>query len=258
MIKILKPTKKMRKLLSFTPLQYMIDSVEENPKLAKLYVNETETTCFVLLGVYLFVTGEIESKSIDFLKNQILSKETRDDLKVLIVFYPNEDWKIAITSLFSNRFYIYQRSLYRINPTDLYNDYNSDNSENIFIINTELLNSDIDNKSMIFNEVTTYDDMNDFINRGIGFTPIFNNKVCGFCTSEYPTKNGIAIGIEVLEEHQKMGIAKDMTKLLLNEAYKRNLTVYWECWKNNLASAKTALSCGFEKVADYPIIFIEL
>ncbi len=49
-----------------------------------------------------------------------------------------------------------------------------------------------------------------------------------------------------------------MTEMFLNEASKKNLTVYWECWKNNLASVNTAISCGFEKIADYPVIFIEL
>lgn len=85
-----------------------------------------------------------------------------------------------------------------------------------------------------------------------------NTSRCEENTSEYPLKNEIAIGIEVLKEHQDKGIAKKMTEMLLNEASKKNLTVYWECWKNNLASVNTAISCGFEKIADYPVIFIEL
>jgi RimJ/RimL family protein N-acetyltransferase len=35
------------------------------------------------------------------------------------------------------------------------------------------------------------------------------------------------------------------------------LNVYWECWKNNIPSIKTALSCGFKKVADYPVLFVD-
>lgn len=258
MIEILKPNRKMRELLGFTPLQYMIDSIEENPKLAKLYINEIESTCFVLLGVYLFVAGEITKEELDYLDKQILTEKARKELGIIIVFYPNEDWKNAITNLFPNKYNLYERSLYRTKPTHLYNEYSDDQEENILRITSELLSSDIENIKMIINEVTTYDDMDDFVNRGIGFTPVFNNMVCGFCTSEYPTKTELAIGIEVLKDYQKQGIAKSMTKMLLNEAFKRNYTVNWECWKNNIASAKTAMSCGFEKVADYPVIFIEL
>lgn len=258
MIEILKPNKKMRELLSFTPLQYMIDGVEENPKLAKSYISETEDTCFVLLGVYLFAAGEITKESLDYLDKQILTEKARNELEIIIVFYPNEDWKNAVTNLFPNKYSLYERSLYRMKPTNFDNDYSSSQEANILKITSELLNSNVDNINMIINEVTTYDDMDDFVDRGVGFTPVINNKVCGFCTSEYPTKTELAIGIEVLKEYQKQGIAKDMTKMLLNEAYKKNITVNWECWKNNIASAKTAMSCGFEKVADYPVIFVEL
>jgi len=257
---ILKINKNMRDLLSFTPLQYMIDSIEENPKLAKVYVDETENTCFVLLGIYLFVAGEITNEAINYLTNQILTDKARKELEIIIVFYPNEDWKNAITNLFPNKYNVYERSLYRIKPTYLY-DISNNSQSNILKITSELLRSNIDNKSMIVNEVigtNTYNDMNDFVDRGIGFTPVFNNKVCGFCTSEYPNKTEIAIGIEVFKEYQKQGIAKTMTKMLLNEAYKKNLTVYWECWKNNIPSSNTAISCGFEKVSDYPVVFIDL
>ena len=60
------------------------------------------------------------------------------------------------------------------------------------------------------------------------------------------------------EEYQKQGYAKAMTKLFLNKAANHGLTVYWECWKINIVSVNTALSCQFEKVADYPILFVEL
>lgn len=223
MRKLLKPSKNMRVLLNFTPLQYMIDSIEENPKLAKLYIDEKESTCFVLLGNYLFVAGEITNESINYLSKKILTDKARKELEIIIVFYPNEDWKNAITNIFPNKYNIYERSLYRTKPTYLYDTSNNSQS-NILKITSELLSSNIDNKNMIINEVigtNTYNDMCDFVDRGIGFTPVINNKVCGFCTSEYPTKTEVAIGIEVLKEYQKQGIAKSMTKMMLNEAYKK-------------------------------------
>jgi RimJ/RimL family protein N-acetyltransferase len=58
--------------------------------------------------------------------------------------------------------------------------------------------------------------------------------------------------------YQKRGIAKTMTKAFLNEASKRNLEVYWECWKHNNASYKAAITCGLKKISDYPVLFVEL
>jgi RimJ/RimL family protein N-acetyltransferase len=133
--------------------------------------------------------------------------------------------------------------------------------DSIVEITSELMNSTTCNLGMITDEIIgtgTYNNMEDYFARGIGYTPVINNKVCGFCTSEYPSKDAIAIGIEVLEEYQRQGYAKSMTKLFLNKAAQRGLTVYWECWKNNMASVNTALSCQFERVADYPILFVRL
>jgi hypothetical protein len=45
--------------------------------------------------------------------------------------------------------------------------------------------------------------MEDYFIRGIGYISVINNKLCGFCTSEYPSKDAIALGIEILEECQR-------------------------------------------------------
>ena len=236
----------------------MIDAIEENPKLAKIYINEEENTCFVLLEHYLFVAGDINDENLSYLYNQVLTEKVKNELEIITVFYLINEWKNSITNLYPNNHKIYERSLYRIKPTYVVDDFN--NHHNIFRITNELLNSNIDNTNMIVEEVIstgTYNNIDDFIQRGIGFTPVIDNKVCGFCTSEYPTKSEIAIGIKVLEQYKNQGIAKAMTKMFLNEASKRDLTVNWECWKNNISSVNTAKSCGFEKIADYPVIFID-
>ena len=61
----------------------------------------------------------------------------------------------------------------------------------------------------------------------------------------------------VIKEHQRKGIAKALVKRFLQKASNKELNVYWECWKNNNPSIKTALSCGFVKVADYPVLFVD-
>ncbi|QSX06279.1 GNAT family N-acetyltransferase [Sedimentibacter sp. zth1] len=260
MKRILKPNENIRKLLEFTPLQYMIDSIEENTKLAELYINECENTCLLLFGHYLFVAGEVTDEATNFLYYEILTEKVKKELEIIIVFFPDETWKDAMINLFPDKNNLCEKSLYRVKPTCICDSF-AKQTTNIRRITTELLNSNVNNIDMIIDEVIgtgTYNSMDDFTQRGISFSPVIDNKVCGFCTSEYPTKSEIAIGIEVLEQYQKQGIAKQMTKMFLSEAAKQNLTVNWECWKYNIASANTAKSCGFEKVADYPVIFIDL
>lgn len=257
---ILTLNSKVRELLKFTELQYMIDTFWENPKLGKIYVDDefNPNTCILSLKHLLFFGGKLSQDCLNFLSNEILTDGIRKKGHIFYMLYRDEAWKTALTEVFSDNCMQYERSLFIFKPSVIVEQprYN-----NIVEITSELMNSMTSNLDMISDEIIgtgTYNNMEDYFIRGIGYSPVINNKVCGFCTSEYPSKDAIAIGIEVLEEYQRQGYAKNMTRLFLYKAAQRGLTVYWECWKNNIASANTALSCQFEKVADYPILFIKL
>lgn len=249
-----------RELLNFTVLQYMLDTIYENPKLGKIFVDDVDNpnSCILSLKHLLFFGGDLTQDCLSFLSEEILTENIRDNGSVFYMIYPDKAWENALKELFHERCIQYERSLYRwklkcIDKLPC--------CDNILEITTDLMNSTTHNLDMITDEIIstgTYDNMEDYLIRGMGCTPIINNKVCGFCTSEYQSKGAVAIGIEVLEEYQRKGYGKAMTKTFLCKAAQRRLTVYWECWKNNIASVNTALSCGFEKVEDYPILFVKL
>lgn len=248
-----------RKLLAFTPLQYMLDAVMENPSMAKIYINNKSqpSICIILLGHYLFVGGNLTDGIYEEIYNTVLTKDVRASLGILIIFCEAKEgfdhFKKYFTKTYDN-----ERSLYYIKP--LKSEMPSFTKQ-INRINNELIQSNIENVEMIIEEIEstgTYSDIRDFCRRGIGYTPIIQDRVCGFCTSEYPSKQSIAIGIEVTEEYQKQGIAKALTKSFLFEAAVQSMTVYWECWKLNISSVNTALSCGFKKIIDYPVLFVGL
>jgi GNAT superfamily N-acetyltransferase len=246
-------------LLKFTPLQYIVNTFYENPKLGKLFVDDEETpnSCILSLKHLLFLGGNLSQDCSNFLFNELLTHDIRNSLKVFYIIYPNEIWKNAFMELFSNNCNQYERSLYRskLEGIDII-----PNRDEVLEITPELMTSGVSNLIMIIEEVistNTYDSMEDYLMRGIGYTLIINNKACGFCTSEYPSKESIAIGIEVLKEHQQKGYAKIMARAFLNKAIQRGLTTYWDCWRNNIASVNTALTCKFEKVADYPILLLK-
>lgn len=253
-------TSNVREILKFTALQYMLDTISENPKSARIFVDDIEEPkcCMVSYHHLLFMGGELTEENLNYLSSNILTMEFRSSKPIVFMIYPNEAWQDALKAIFQENCRQYERSVYSCKPEAL---DGLPSSNNIFQITAELMKSDTDNLEMITEEVIstgTYEDMEDYLTRGIGYTPIIDNKVCGFCTSEYPSENAVAIGIEVAEEYQRKGYAKAMTNAFLYKAAKRGLTVYWECWKNNIASANTALACGFEKVSDYPILFVKL
>ena len=250
----------VRELLKFTALQYMLDTICENPILGCIFVDDVDNpnTCIVSFHHLLFIGGNLTKDCLKFLNTKILNRDVQNSHQVFYMFYPDGAWEDALKGLFPHNCLKYERSLYKFKSE--YMD-NLTYCDNIMEITSELMNSDIDNLDMITDEIIstgTYDSMEDYLMRGIGYSPIINNKVCGFCTSEYPSRNAIAIGIEVLEGYQRQGYAEAMAKAFVNKALQRGLTIYWECWKNNIASTNTALSCGLEKVADYPILFVKL
>lgn len=249
-----------RQLLKFTPLQYVVDMYYENPKLGKLFVDdeETPTSCILSLKHLLFIGGNLSEDCLNFLSGELLTSDIRNSLKVFYIIYPNETWKNALTKLFPDNCSQYERSLYCYSKPESIKII--PNPKEVIELTSDLMKSDVSNLNMIINEVistNTYDSMEDYLTRGIGFTLVINNKACGFCTSEYPSKKSIAIGIEVLGEHQQKGYAKIMTRAFLNKAVQRGLTTYWDCLRNNTASVKTALSCKFEKVADYTMLIFK-
>lgn len=260
MKQILESNMHVRELLRFTTLQYMLDTFAENPKLGKLFVDDdiNPSTCILSLKHLLFFGGRLSQDCLHFLLNNILTDDIRNKGHVFYFIYPDDTWKNALMELFPYNSRQYERSLYQCKPScKIEQPYN----DNIVEITYELMNSATGNLGMIIDEIIgtgTYNNMEDFFRRGIGYSPVINNKVCGFCTSEYPSKDAIAIGIEVLEEYQRQGYAKFMTRLFLYKAAQRDLTVYWECWKNNIASVNTALSCQFDKVGDYSILLVKL
>jgi hypothetical protein len=246
-------TPEIRELLSFSPLQYMLDFVVENPHHAHIYTDykETPACCALLLGHYLWLAGQVEGNA------TAIAEMIRDaHLDVVIVFYDRPTAAQAMKAQFP-RVYDNTRSVFNQTPTR----QESGQPARITPITLGLLRSDVSNLEMIIGEVTdtaTYDNLDVFCRKGFGFTFIADHEICAFCTSEYQSSASLAIGIEVKEGQQRKGIAREMGMAFLQEAAKRGLEVYWECWKTNEPSVKTALACGFHKVADYPVLIIDM
>jgi RimJ/RimL family protein N-acetyltransferase len=259
MFKYLQLDSCIKGLLEFTPLQYMLHTASENPELVQIFTDrENEPQCCAMIfGHYVFAGGKMSRHFVRELVQQYFTYEIREAMEIVIVFYDSPGVADCLRQSFEKT-YDYERSLYWQKPAIGQDEAGSNES---VPINQELLQSDIKNLAMITDEVTgttTYRDMDDFCRRGIGFAFVSGGEICGFCTSEYPSQSSVAIGIEVSEAFRHQGIATEMTKRFLQQAAARSLNVYWECWKRNEASVQTALKCGFEKVADYPVLFISL
>ena len=71
------------------------------------------------------------------------------------------------------------------------------------------------------------------------------DKICGMAGCSADTPEMWQIGIDVLPEYRGRGIAKTLVALLRDEAFRRGAIPYYGTSLSNIASWKTAISCGF-------------
>ena len=218
----------IRQLFLFTPLQYMLDALAERPVMATIIVDAEHSpqTAMILWGHYLFVGGRATEEAGQFLTSDLLPTTVRNTLHGLIVFYPatetQPNWQNLIMTLFDNRCQTAERSVFNLVPqvmqpvgpqTDDQQNGTPSIGESLTLvrptdasirptdasirpIDASLMQSSVTNLDMITDEIlgtATYADMDDFMERGIGFCLVVDNRVCGFCTSEYPSGSSVAI-----------------------------------------------------------------
>lgn len=235
----------MREKLQWLPQQYMLDTLDENPKLARYH--EGEFSCAVLFGHYLFIGGRYDPEAAHFLAGHMLANY------ITFAYCPDEEWKDGLKALFPEA-WTQGRALYAVAP------YRSQTADGRIIRVESADLGKYEGADVFIDEVmgtATYDSMDDFFARGIGIAPLIGGRLSGFCTSEYPSRGKCAVGIMVEEKHRGQGIAKSMARAFLNAACERGIgTVYWECEAANAPSFKTALACGFQKIASYEALVI--
>jgi RimJ/RimL family protein N-acetyltransferase len=113
-------------------------------------------------------------------------------------------------------------------------------------VSPELLASKIGGLDILREEMCSErTSVDDFLARSFGLCLIYENRVAGWCLSEYNTGDRCEIGIATLEPYQRKGIATCMTKAFLAEAAQRGYHhAGWDCWEKNIASSATARKAG--------------
>src|SRR5262249_46715955 len=77
----------------------------------------------------------------------------------------------------------------------------------------------------------------------------------GWCLAENVVEGRCEVGIETLPPYRRQGIAHAMADVFISTAHQAGFShVGWHCWKDNIASANTALKAGFELEREYPVL----
>ena len=92
----------------------------------------------------------------------------------------------------------------------------------------------------------------DFLARSFGLAAIYDNRLAGWCLSEYNSENECEIGIASLPPYRQCGLAVSMTRAFAEMALQRGIRrIGWHCWASNTPSGATARKAGLSKICDY-------
>lgn len=246
---------------------FVIESIIEGNTHAEVYVDRIENPQITIVwdtkyGISCGGSSDRENllKAIEFIKECILTSDIRQDRGIIKVMFENEDWKEAILEgvrEFNHN--IYPRSIYRHKLEYIPSLHCKDSSIKIRKIEDVILSDGkLKNHEGLTEElIQMWGSTRNFLSKGFGFCALKGECIAAWCTGEYFSKNWCGIGIETYEEFQRQGIATSATIEIVKYCKEMNKIPHWDCWKNNIPSAKTAEKSGFEKLMDYEIVFLK-
>jgi RimJ/RimL family protein N-acetyltransferase len=101
--------------------------------------------------------------------------------------------------------------------------------------------------------ISERESVEDFLAKSFGVCATLGDEIIGWCLSEYNTGHRCEVGIATAADHQHQGLGTAMTLAFVELARSRDVArIGWHCTASNVASGKTALKAGFEKISDYP------
>jgi RimJ/RimL family protein N-acetyltransferase len=101
--------------------------------------------------------------------------------------------------------------------------------------------------------------VDEFLERSFGLCLVYEQEIAAWCLSEYNLDDRCEVGIATAANHQRKGLATNLTWTFLREAYQRGIRrVGWHAWLRNEASVKTALAAGFTPTGREEVFFAEL
>lgn len=90
-----------------------------------------------------------------------------------------------------------------------------------------------------------WNDENQFYDKGIGFSLIWDGEVASTAFSSFRIDNLLEIGIETQEKYRGKGFALYICSALINYCLKNDLEPIWACRLENIASYELAQKLGF-------------
>ena len=190
---------------------------------------------------------------------EIYPQARAGDELMFVLYYPSPGWEARIIDLLGDKHPLRDmRQYYACSEPAV--DWRSVIEPGFVLrpVDRELLESDrLTNIDELRDEVRSESPtIEHYLSHRFGFCLLDEDVITGWCLSEYNTADRCEVGIETVDGYRRRGVATVTAAALVEHAIAHGIRqVGWHCWESNVASAATALSAGFEKIKDYPVLF---
>lgn len=97
-----------------------------------------------------------------------------------------------------------------------------------------------------------WDTAEDFLNKGVGFSLFYKNKLASTAYSSCINDTQLELGIETVLEFRSNGFAKYVCQALIEYCIENNYEPIWACRLENIGSYKLAQKVGFRPTIELP------
>lgn len=222
-------------LFTYLKSQYMIKSLLYR-KQAKIDI--IDNNAMITWGPSIIIGGKFSNTIGEKLKLKVTNKNGP-----YYIYSPEGEWLKYIENTFTESVIKKQINLYQFNE---FMEINNQIKHGIIVqVTNEWFQNNLLDVKKIKDEIYSYSSIEDFLQNGFGLVLIIENRICGYCLSEYSIDNECAISIWIDEKYRGSGYAKIMTNTFLHYTKNKNWNIYWACDSNNIPSNKIAQGTGF-------------
>lgn len=188
-----------------------------------------------------------------YINDRIINKLKSKGINWFEISGVNDRWNKRIEELFRDRGikYGYQLAYALDNNKSIYKKGLIDGYD-IRKLDESIFDVKVNNLDFVINELELFwGTMNKFLDNGICYYAIEDNKIVSMCYSGFKADKIQTIGIETLKEYRRKNYAYVLACKFIVDCYKRDIIPYWDCSEENIGSKKLAEKLGFEKNGQY-------
>lgn len=219
------------------------------------------TGSFYFLGTY--ETKEDFTKLKDFLENQLFHQLKKEGYTCFEFSIESEDMRENILEMFRDRSIDTEKEFsFRANVIPTANQsipkgYQLRKVDHTFW--NMLSEGRYENEDFLrIRLLENWNSFDEFMERSIAYCMIFDNKIVAVMVGTASFHNVIAIDIETVEEHRRMGLAYAMAQAFITDCVQHNYIPQWDCVESNPNSYKLAKKLGFEKINENTVYWFNI